>query len=296
MKKVAVIGAGIAGMTAAIYAVRGGAKVSIFEGASVGGQIAQTERVDNYPAAFGISGYELSDKIRAQAEELGVQFLYEAVDRIDVKTRTVFYGENQLKAGVLILAMGQRPRSLNIEGEKEFAGRGISYCATCDAMFFKGKKVAVIGGGNTAVQDALHLNRFASEVSIVHRRETYRADKIEVDKLNRQKKIKQLLGKVPVKVIGDKTVTGLEIANAAGGGNEMLHVDGVFLAVGYLPNSQLVAGQIELDESGYIVADGEMKTSVKNVYACGDVVRKEMRQLVTAASDGAIAGHQATAN
>lgn len=296
MKKVAIIGAGIAGMTAAIYAVRGGAKVSIFESASVGGQIAQTERVDNYPAAFGISGYELSDKIRAQAEELGVQFLYEAVDRIDVKTRTVFYGENQLKAGVLILAMGQRPRSLNIEGEKEFAGRGISYCATCDAMFFKGKKVAVIGGGNTAVQDALHLNQFASEVSIVHRRETYRADKVEVDKLNRQKKIKQLLGKVPVKVIGDKKVTGLEIENAAGGGNETLHVDGVFLAVGYLPNSQLVKEQIELDESGYIVADDAMKTSVKNVYACGDIVRKEMRQLVTAASDGAIAGHQATVN
>lgn len=296
MKKVAIIGAGIAGMTAAIYAVRGGAKVSIFESASVGGQIAQTERVDNYPAAFGISGYELSDKIRAQAEELGVQFLYEAVDRIDVKTRTVFYGENQLKAGVLILAMGQRPRSLNIEGEKEFAGRGISYCATCDAMFFKGKKVAVIGGGNTAVQDALHLNQFASEVSIVHRRETYRADKVEVDKLNRQKKIKQLLGKVPVKVIGDKKVTGLEIENAAGGGNETLHVDGVFLAVGYLPNSQLVKEQIELDESGYIVADDAMKTSVKNVYACGDIVRKEMRQLVTAASDGAIAGYHATRN
>ena len=286
-----IIGAGTAGMTAGIYAARANKKTLILEGKNYGGQIINTPDIENFPALNHISGIEYATNLYNQVKELGVTYKREEVQNI-TEDRVVTTNKNQYQAKAVIIATGTQNRKLGLEGEDNLVGRGISYCATCDGRFYKGKNVAVIGGGNTAIEDAIYLSDLAEKVYLIHRREGFRADQKAIETLKSKDNVEFILNNKPYKLIADNKLTGLEIINNE---NEITKVDvsGIFIAIGQIPNTEIFKDFIDLNESGYIKSKDGLHTNIDKIYVAGDVREKELRQLITAASDGAIAANTA---
>lgn len=284
-----IIGSGPAGLSAAVYAKRAQMNVIVVEKEYMGtGQIAESERVDNYLGLYGESGFDLGEKFREHAVSLGAEFLDgEAVEIVPCENRyNVLFADNKsVETKTIIYAAGANPRKLNIKGETEFSGRGVSYCAVCDGAFYKNKTVAVIGGGDTALQDAVLLSKTAETVYIVHRRDEFRANKALQKAMADTENIKLVLNAAPIEIIGNKKVSSIRLMH--NGIEELLDVDGVFVAVGTIPNSQLLNGIAKLDDNGYVVAGEDGVTSANGIFAAGDVRTKQLRQVVTAVSDGA---------
>lgn len=283
-----ILGAGPSGLTAGIYAARGGLKTAIIEKTSFGGQLALTSEIENYPGFENISGFELAYKMQQQAEKLGVEFIYEEITDLDIvgDVKCVKTQGNKYEAKAVIIAMGASPRLLGLDKETALLGAGVSYCATCDGAFFRGKDVAVIGGGNTAVEDAIYLSKFCNKVYIVHRRNEFRATKAEINKMTAKQNVELVLSSVVSDIFGESKVEGIEVTT--GEQKKRIDVSGVFVAIGRTPNTELIHG-IDLTDNGYIVVDRLQRTSEKGVYAVGDIVDKSLRQVVTACADGAVA-------
>lgn len=289
-----VLGGGPAGYTAALYAARAGFSVLLLEKLSPGGQLATTDVIENYPGfSEGIGGFELAMKMKEGAEKFGVKTklaevvsveLGEEVKKLTTKKETFF-------ARTVVLATGARPRELGLPGERELRGRGVSYCATCDGMFDRGKTVAVVGGGNTAAADALYLSRLCEKVFLIHRRDSLRASKSYLAPLERAGHVEFVWNSRVTELKQETALTGLILQNTASGEQREISCDGVFVAIGYLPETDLFAGQLNLDESGYVEADETTRTNLPGVFAVGDLRRKPLRQVVTAAADGAVAAY-----
>lgn len=284
---VAIIGSGPAGLSAAIYAMRANLSALVIEKEYEGtGQIAESGKVDNYLGFPGISGYDLGETFRNHALKLGVSFLEQEVtkiEKIDAEIFQIWLGDGtSVEARAVIYAAGASPRRANVPGEKEYAGKGISYCAICDGSFYRGKKVAVLGGGDTALDDALYLADLADQVYIIHRRKEFRGAGASVKKLEEKKNVSFLLGHQVTEILGDQKLTGVLLED----GSSLL-VDGVFIAYGSLPRTELLKDLLDLDPAGYVKADETGATGLEGFYVAGDVRSKKLRQVVTAVSDGA---------
>jgi thioredoxin reductase (NADPH) len=289
---VIIIGSGPAGLTAGIYSVRAGLSTLIITGYTWGGQLMTTTKVDNYPGfPEGVDGPDLMMRLRQQAAKFGVEFVEADATNLDLRKRPFkVYVENRVfKGKSIIIATGAKYRELGLEAERRLLGKGVSYCAVCDGYFFKDMKVAVIGGGDTAVTDAIYLSNIADEVYLIHRRSELRATKLLQDKLKTIKNIKLILNSEVTDIIGEDRVAAIKIKNKENNIEEILEVDGVFIAIGHIPATDLVKGQIELTENGYIKTYGFTKTSVEGVFAAGDVMDPRYQQMVTAAAFGAMA-------
>jgi thioredoxin reductase (NADPH) len=287
-----IIGGGPAGLSAGIYAMRSKLNTVLVEKFAPGGQMMVTDFVENYPGfPLGIGGPDLSAEMEKQARGLGLEILSTEVISADFskEEKIVVTPEGEMKAATVILAVGATPRTLGVPGEQKFLGRGVSTCATCDGAFFREKEIAVVGGGNTAIQDAIFLTRFASKVTIIHRRNELRATKILQDRALKNPKISFALSSIVVDIEGDVKVERIVIENTQDGTRKTLPVDGVFMLIGTVPNTEYFRGMIDLDPIGYIITDDSMRTNVPGVFAAGDCRQKILRQMVTAASDGAIA-------
>ena len=295
MEKVVILGTGPAGLTAAIYLARANMKPVIIEGDQPGGQLTLTTEVENFPGfTDGIMGPELMDNMRKQAERFGAEFKRGWVTNVDLSKkpfRLDVNGLGEIETESLILSTGASAKLLNIPGEKENIGRGVSTCATCDGFFFRGKKVIIVGGGDSAMEEANFLTKFASEVTIVNRRDELRASKIMQDRARENTKISWELNKTPLEVMaGENGVTGLKVKNNETNEEEIIETDGIFVAIGHTPNTSFLNGQIDTDETGYInVVPGTTETNVPGVFACGDVQDKKYRQAITAAGTGCMA-------
>ena len=294
MYDIIIVGAGPAGMTAAIYGRRASKSVLVLEAKSYGGQIINTPDIENYPAAMHISGFDFATKLYEQAKELGAEIRFEKVTAISDEGdfKTVSTKKNSYEAKALILATGSESRKLGLENEDKLIGRGISYCATCDGSFFRGKTVAVVGGGNTALEDALYLSDIAETVYLIHRRDTFRGEDASVEKLKERKNVKFVYNSNVTKLNAEKRLQSIEITNQ-NGEVSTLEVNGLFVAVGRTPENQNFAPLIKLDDSGYIIAGEDCHTNVPGIFVAGDNRVKAIRQLVTAASDGAVAATEA---
>ena len=293
MYDVIILGAGPAGLTAGIYAARGGLNAVIVESKAVGGQAALTAEIENYPGFESVSGFELVSLMQAQCERLGVAFVYDnpvnvSLDGNIKRVETAYSGV--LEARAVIIATGAMPRTLGLPRESALMGGGVSYCATCDGAFFKGKAVAVVGGGNTAAEDALYLEKFASSVTLIHRRDALRADAILAKRIA-ESTVKVAWDSVVTQLNGENKLSSVTLKNVKTGELSDLPVSGLFVAVGQTPATEGLKG-MELD-GGYIVTDEEMRTSLPGVFAAGDVRKKTLRQVVTATADGAIAAESA---
>lgn len=293
---IAIIGGGPAGLAAGIYAARGGANVKLFEEMFPGGQIVKTHRVENYPGMTGgPDGYALAAALEKHAAEFELPVIYGGVSDLklaeDKKTFSV-NGEDY-EADAVILCMGAGPRKLGNPEEDRFVGAGISYCATCDGAFYRGKDVAIVGGGDTAVSDALYLSALCRKVYLIHRRDAFRAAATLVDRVKRAENVELVLDSTVATLIGEDRLTGVTVENKFTKEQRTLEVNGLFVAVGILPRNELVAGQIELDEGGFIVTDKNMQTNIPGVFAAGDIRNTPLRQVVTACADGAIAATKA---
>lgn len=291
-----IVGGGPAGYTAALYAARAGLSALVLEMLSAGGQMATTTQIDNYPGfEDGVDGYELAEKMRKGAERFGAKSVFSEVIgfKLDGRFKTVHTPEGDYQGKTVILAMGASPRTLGLPREDALRGRGVSYCATCDGMFYRGKTVAVLGGGNSAAADALTLAKLCKKVYLVHRRDTLRADSVYDRPLRKEQNIEFIWNAQATEISGEDTVTGLVYTDKATGEQRELRVDGIFVAVGRSPNTALTEGMLELDKSGYIVAGEDTKTGVSGVFAAGDVRTKPLRQIITAAADGAAAARAA---
>lgn len=289
MTDLIILGAGTAGLSAAIYAVRAGLSLRLLETSLPGGQILNSPDVDNYPGIPSISGFDFVQNLTAHAAGLGVEPEFTAVSQADLagNVKRIRTGREVLESRAVILATGASHRSLGCPGEAEFRGKGVSYCATCDGAFFRGKDVAVVGGGNTALEDALFLANLCRRVYLIHRREEFRAQQAAVNAVRSRENIQLVLGEQVEKISGDKQVSAVTLKS----GRE-LPVSGVFIAVGLAPNTALFEGQLDLD-NGYIRAGEDCHTSLPGVFAAGDVRTKPLRQLITAAADGAVAAVEA---
>ncbi len=291
---VAVIGSGPAGYTAALYAARANLDVVVFQGFEMGGQLMLTSDVENYPGfEEGIMGPDMMDKFEAQAARFGAEMRPDNVERVDFSERPFKLwdedGDEPVMAKSLIIATGAKAKWLGLESEQRLMGRGVSGCATCDGFFFKDKRVAVVGGGDTAMEEANFLARYASEVVLIHRRDTFRASKIMLDRAWKNPKITFLTDTVVEEILGENSVEGIRVRNAKTGEEETLQMDGFFTAIGHEPATKLFAGQVEMDEGGYILQKQHTMTSVPGVFAAGDVSDTRYRQAVTAAGDGCMA-------
>lgn len=293
---IAIIGGGPAGYTAAIYAGRAGYTAVVFEKASPGGQMGITSSIENYPGFASVDGFELASKMMEQAMHFGAEFVYEEVSAVHLsgKVKTVCTASDAYECRAVIIAAGAKPRLLGVPGESEYTGRGVSYCATCDGMFFRKKNVVVNGGGDTAFEDALYLSNLCEKVYLVHRRDAFRAAASMVKKAEAKENITFVKNANITEIIGNgASVTGVKLADTKTGEVFTIDVNGVFVAIGRTPDTALVQEQLELDKGGYIVADETTKTSVPGVFAAGDVRTKPLRQIVTACADGAAAMYSA---
>ena len=291
---VIVIGGGPGGYTAALYAARANLSVAILEKLSPGGQMGTTDVIDNYPGfPQGVNGFELAMQMKEGAERFGAQTQLAEVTQVELagQVKTIHTSGGDYQARTVVLATGAHPRELGLPGERELRGRGVSYCATCDGMFYRGKTVVVVGGGNTAVSDVLYLSRLCEKVYLVHRRDTLRASKVYLDPLQKAENVEFVWDSEVKQLLRDQAVTGVRVRNKKTGEERDIPCAGVFVAVGYLPNTELYRGQVELDEAGYVLADETTQTNLPGVFAVGDLRKKPLRQVVTAASDGAVAAH-----
>ena len=292
MYDVIIIGAGPAGLTSGIYASRGGLKTAIIELAMPGGQAASTEKIENYPGfPEGINGYELMNSFHSQALAFGAEFIFEEVRSFDLKddVKKIHTESQTLESRAVIVAAGSKPKLLGVPGEDLFRGRGVSYCATCDGAFFKGKKVVVVGGGDSAIEEGTYLTKFADEVIIVHRRDGFRASQIAINHAKDNSKIRFVLNAVVDEIVGSEHVEGVRIHDVTSGASQELTADGVFIYVGTEPNTQFIKGDLETDERGYILTNHLLETNIKGVYAAGDIRNTPLRQVATAVGDGALA-------
>lgn len=295
MYDVLIIGAGPAGLTAGIYAARGGLRAGILELGMPGGQAASTDKIENYPGfPEGVGGYELMNSFHQQALAFKVEFLFEEVQKLElgssVKRVTTDVQTYETKA--VIIAAGSKPRPLGVPGEDVFRGRGVSYCATCDGAFFRDKRVIVVGGGDAALEEGGYLTKFASEVIIVHRRQGFRAAQIAVDRAKGNPKIHFELDSVVEEIKGQGKVEGVKIKNIVSGATRELPADGVFVYVGTEPNAQFSHEGLETDKRGYIYTDELLRTNIPGVFAAGDIRTTPLRQVATAVGDGALAAVQ----
>lgn len=284
-----IIGSGPAGYTAAIYAARALLKPLVIAGYTHGGQLMLTTLVENFPGfSKGILGPELMQEMRKQAENLGAEIIDRDATKVDFKTRPfkIWVDDEIYEAWSVIIATGARPRWLGVKGEKEFVGRGISTCAPCDAPFFKNRNVIVVGGGDSAMEEALELSKHASSVTIVHRRDQFRASKILQERVFKNPKISVKWSHIVTEIVGDKTVQGVYLKNLKTDETYFYKCDGVFLAIGHEPNTEIFRGQVEMDEKGYIIARDFTKTSVEGVFVAGEATDYKYRQAISAAGDG----------
>lgn len=291
-----IIGGGPAGLSAGLYAARSRMDTLVIERSKFGGQTATTDELENYPgSAENCTGPGLIERMRKQAEEFGTKFEKDEILEVDFagKIKKIKGSKGVYEAKTIIIATGAYPRLAGFKNELELRGRGISYCATCDADFFTDLDVAVVGGGDSALTEAIYLTKFAESVTIIHRRDQFRGAKSIQEKVLNNPKIKIIYDSVVEEAKGEEIVEGLILKNVKTGEKSELRVDGCFVFVGYLPISELFKGKIDMDETGYIITDEEMRTNVPGIFAAGDVRRKSLRQVITAAADGAIAATNA---
>ena len=290
-----VIGGGPAGYTAALYAARSGLSVLVLEKLSAGGQMTNTEQIDNYPGfPEGIDGFELGERMQKGALRFGAENQFSEVKSVELsgQVKIVRTRKKEFQARTVVLAAGAYPRKTGVEGEDRFAGRGVAYCAACDGMFYKDKTVAVYGGGNSAVEDALLLSRICKKVYLIHRRDALRATKVYQDALFGSS-VELVWNSRVTAFLGDKHLTGVEIEDTKTGEKRELSLDGIFVSIGRIPDTGLFEGQVDMDEAGYLIADETTRTNLPGVFAAGDVRTKQLRQVITAAADGAAAAWNA---
>lgn len=290
---VVILGGGPAGFSAGIYTARGNVSTAILDVSMLGGQPSNYLELENYPAFMKIGGFELMEKFEEHADMFGVQkFPMQEIEFIDLVSspKIIKTKEIEFRTKSVIIATGAKPMKLGVKGEEEFVGRGVSYCAVCDGAFYKDKVVAIVGGGNSAVEEAIYLTKFASKVYIIHRRDELRADKIIQDRAAKNEKIEFVLNSVVCEIQGQDLVNNLILKNTKTDEMFNLAVDGVFPYIGITPNVENISGQITQDKAGFIITNETMKTSIDGVFAIGDVRKTPLRQVITAASDGAIAG------
>lgn len=294
MYEVLIIGAGPAGMTAAIYAARAGYKTAVLEHGVPGGQAATTDMIENYPGfPEGISGPELMMKFFEQTQTFGVEMIYEQVQSVELDgtIKRVTTDKQTIEAKAVVIASGAKPRALGVANEGRLRGRGVSYCATCDGFFFKDQPVAVVGGGDTAVEEAMYLTKMCSSVTLIHRRDELRANKLAQSRALANEKLNIIYDTVVDEIIGDDKVSQLKLRNKKTDETSTLDINGVFIFVGYLPNNAFFPPELEVNEQGYIVTDDEMATNIPGVFAIGDVRQKKLRQVTTAVGDGGAVMH-----
>ena len=291
MYDVIVIGAGTAGMTAGIYARRAGKTVLIIEEKSYGGQIINTPEVENYPGISKVSGFTFANNLYNQTRELGAEFKFEEVMKIQNNSgyKVVVTNKNKYQGKAIIIATGAKNRPLGVNNEDKLTGAGVSYCATCDGAFFKGKDVAVVGGGNTALEDAMFLSDYCNLVYVIHRRNEFRGEKGLADILKEKSNVKFVFDSVVKSIKGEQSVEGLDILNVKKNTLSEIKIQGVFIAIGQMPDNDRFSDIVELDDKGYIKADETCATNTEGVFVAGDCRTKQVRQLTTAASDGAVA-------
>ncbi len=282
MYDIIIVGAGPAGMTAAIYGLRANKRVLILEAKAYGGQIVNASKVENYPGIESISGFDFATNLYNQVIKLGGEIKYETVVKVD--EHSVITTSNTYETKAIILAVGVKNRKLNLDREIELTGKGVSYCATCDGNFYKGKDVAVIGGGNTALEDAIYLADLANHVYLIHRGDSFRADQKYQDELSSKSNIECIMNANVSKLNGENVLESIDLDNG-----KNIEVSGLFIAIGQQPNNAIFSNVADIDENGYIISKDGVHTNKEHVYVAGDARKKELRQLVTAESDGAIA-------
>lgn len=292
MYDIIIIGAGPSGMSAALYALRANKKVLLLEKECFGGQIINASNIENYPALSNVSGYDFATNLYNQIKSLGVILKYEEVLKVTDK-KEVITRKDTYKGKNIIIATGLKKRKLNLENEDKLLGSGISYCATCDGNFYKNKNVGVVGGGNTALEDALYLSNIASKVYLIHRRDNFRGEKKLISEVKEKNNIELILNSNITKIIGEDNLNSIEITDNRNNISR-LEIDGLFIAIGNIPDNNRFKNIIDLDENGYIIANTNLKTKTDNIYVAGDTRVKTLRQLVTATADGAIAATEIT--
>lgn len=284
-----ILGGGPAGFSSAIYAARGAVSTAIVDINMLGGQPSNYLELENYPGFQLVGGYDLMEKFEEHADKFGVKkFPMQEITKIDLAKKKIYTKEYEFSAKSIIIATGAQPMKLGVKGEKEFVGRGVSYCAVCDGAFYKDKIVAVVGGGNSAIEEAMYLTKFAKKVYVIHRRDKLRADKILQEKAFKNQKIEFIWNSIVLEIQGENTVKSVVLKNLQTEKMSELKIDGIFPYIGISPNTELFSGQLNQDKYGFIITDTTMATSVDGVYAIGDVRNTPLRQVVTAASDGAI--------
>lgn len=291
---IAIIGGGPAGYSAALYCARAGFSTAVLEQLAPGGQMSTTSEIDNYPGFDDtIDGFDLAERMQRGAERFGAVTEFADVTSVQLtgETKLLKTSEGDFEARAVIIATGAAPRELGVAQEKELRGRGVAYCATCDGRMYKDKTVVVVGGGNTAAADAIFLAKLCKKVYLIHRRDSLRATKLYLDALQKMENVELVWNSKVKEFLHDAKVQGVVVENVQNGETRSIAAEGVFVAVGRVPNTEMFRGQLDLDNSGYIIADESTRTSVPGVYAIGDVRTKELRQIVTAAADGAVASH-----
>ena len=291
MRDIIIVGGGTAGLTAAIYALRAGKSAAVIEGTALGGQIINTPEIENYPGIASISGFDFAMGLADQAKALGAEVISARVDRVEKNGDAfeVTAGGEKYEARAVILATGAKNRPLGIAREQELIGRGISYCATCDGMFFRGRDVAVNGGGNTALEDAAFLANYCNKVYLIHRRDEFRGEAKAAEALRARENVEFVLNSTVKELIGEESLEAVDVVNKNSGEVRRLDVAGLFVAIGQMPSNEAFAELADLDEKGYLASGEDCATKTPGLFAAGDARTKEVRQLTTAASDGAVA-------